>query len=91
MYSLTEQLNIQGTEAGNITIVGAGLESSLVDGAALDAQMVVCTSAKNLNLSKFTFQNASASANGAVMNNSGSAGKLICKEVGFKNNYSKKN
>lgn len=90
-YSLTEQLNIQGIEAGDITIVGAGLESSLVDGAALGTQMVVCASAKNVNLKNFAFQNGTSSANGGVMNNSGSSGKLICQGVGFKNNYSTKN
>lgn len=91
MYSLTEQLNIQGTEAGDITIVGAGVELSLVDGAALGTQMVVCASAKNVNLKNFAFQNGTSSANGGVMNNSGSSGKLICQGVGFKNNYSTKN
>ena len=90
-YSLTEQLNIKGVEAGDITIVGAGLEVSMIDGAEYGNQMVACASNKNLNLSKLTFQNATSNINGAVMNNSGSAGKLVCNEVGFKNNYSNKN
>lgn len=90
-YSLTEQLNIKGVEAGDITIVGAGLEESMIDGAEYGNQMVACASNKNLNLSKLTFQNATSNINGAVMNNGGSAGKLVCNEVGFKNNYSKKN
>lgn len=90
-YSLTEQLNIKGVEAGDITIVGAGLEESMIDGAEYGNQMVACASNKNLNLSKLTFQNATSNINGAVMNNGGSAGKLVCNEVGFKNNYSNKN
>lgn len=90
-YSLTQQLNIQGVEAGNITITGAGLEATLIDGETLESQMVVCASAKNLNLSKLTFQKAKAAANGAVLNTSGSTGKLICQNVGFCNNYTTKN
>lgn len=90
-YSLTEQLNIKGVETGDITIVGAGLEESMIDGAEYGNQMVACASNKNLNLSKLTFQNATSNINGAVMNNGGSAGKLVCNEVGFKNNYSNKN
>lgn len=90
-YSLTQQLNIQGVEAGNITITGAGLQATLIDGETLASQMVACASAKNLNLSKLMFQNAKAAANGAVLNTSGSSGKLICQNVGFCNNYTTKN
>ena len=90
-YSLTGTLNIQGVEAGDITIVGADMETSLIDGAELATQMMTCSSKKNLNLNKVTFQNAQSNINGAVINTSGASGKLVCQEVGFKNNYSNKN